>query len=358
MNRESLLAIAALVVVAGALTTLVLSGAIAAPDEPETDAAIDAPPALLEVTIAADDVAGETATLEVDTYLEDRGVPAENVTVVHRTTNTDTSLIEDTTALEAGVVEPDTEDIVSGTIDVPREGSHEIETFVYVDGMRVESTTHRISGLDSLTPAYAETGLDFHRFGEDGASPLADVPAIEYSIESADGETAQLDVSSYLTNGGDETANALEVELKARQADSNIVADRKTVDVGAVDSGDTATPSATLEVPDEYQYQLDAILWLDGTIVATDRAGADLRPESVVENASDADERGLDAGDFEEDDDALEAVEDDAADDGEPARDAPEEEAEDAADGTPGFGLVAAAAALLAALALTRRKFQ
>ncbi|AXR77098.1 DUF7490 domain-containing protein [Natrarchaeobaculum sulfurireducens] len=356
MNRESLLAIVALVVVVAALSTLGLSGAIAAPEESETDAALDAPPALLEVTIAADDVASETATLEVDTYLEDRGVAAENVTIVHRTTNTDTSLIEDTTALEVGIVEPDTEDVVTGTIDVPREGSHEIETFVYVDGMRVESTTHRISGLDSLTPAYAETGLDFHRFGEDGASPLADVPAIEYSIESADGETATLDVSSYLTNGGDETADELEVELKARQADSNIVADRKTVDVGAVDSGNTATPSATLEVPDEYRYQLDAILWLDGTIVATDRAGADLRPESVVENASDADERGLDAGDFEEDDEALEAVEEDAADDS--ARDVPDEEAEDAGDATPGFGPIVVAAALLGVLALTRRKNQ
>lgn len=342
MNRESLLAIAALVVVVATLSTLLLGGAITNPDEP--DVPREVAPNVLEMTLAADEVSGETATLAVDTHLEARTGPTENATLVHRATNGDTGLIEDTTTVAVGPIDDGAEEVVTSTIEVPRDGSHEIETLVYVDGTRTDTRTYRVSGMNSLTPTYADSSLDFHRFGDEGYA-LANVPAIEYTIQSADGETAHLEVASYLTNGGDDPAGDLELEVKARQADSNIVADRETVPVSDVDPGETVAPTTDLEVPDEYRYHLDAILWRDGSIVATERAGADLRPESVVENASDADDRGLSARDFETDDD-VEAV---PADDSGPVRDTA---TEDADDGTPGFGPLGTAVAVAVAIAL------
>ncbi|ARS90569.1 DUF7490 domain-containing protein [Natrarchaeobaculum aegyptiacum] len=342
MNRESLLAIAALVVVVATLSTLLLGGAITNPDEP--DAPREVAPSVLETTLAADEVSGETATLVVDTHLEARAGHTENATLVHRATNGDTGLVEDTTTIGVDPIDDGAEEVVTSTIDVPRDGSHEIETLVYVDGTRTDATSYRVSGMDSLPPTYADSSLDFHRFGDEGYA-LADVPALEYTIQSADGQTAHLEVASYLTNGGEDAAGDLELEVKARQADSNIVADRETVPVEDVDPGETVAPTTDLEVPDEYRYHLDAILWRDGSIVATERAGADLRPESVVENASDADERGLDATDFEETD-GVETV---PADDSGPVRD---DVAEEAGDGTPGFGPLGAAVAVAVGLAL------
>lgn len=344
MNRELALAIAAVVVAVAALATLALSGAVSAPAEPETGAAVetDGHASLLEVTIAADEVAGETVRLEVDTYLEHRGDPVENVTVVHRATNADTSLVEDTTEREVGTLEEEREVVVPATVAVPREGTHRIESFVYVDGTRTESSSYRVSGVDSLTPAYAETGLEFHRFGGDYGGALSDVPAIEYSIESTTDETATLAVTSYLTNAGDDVADTVEVEVKARQADSNIVADSETVTVSNVEPGETATPEVELEVADEYGYYLDAILWHDGTIVATDRAGADLDPNASAENST------LETADFEESDDEFETVEEDGAD-GEHdsgTGEGSDYAAEDSADGTPGFGFEAGIATL------------
>lgn len=356
MNREFALGVAAVVVAVAALATLALSGAVSSPDEPETGAEIgtDGHASLLEVTIAAGDVSGDTATLEVDTYLEHRGDPVENVTVVHRATNTETGLVEETTEREVGTLAGETEEVVPATIDVPREGTHRIETFVYEDGTRTESSSYRVSGVDSLTPAYAETGLEFHRFGVDYGA-LADVPAIEYSVESTTDDEATLAVTSYLTNEGDDVAEDLEVELKARQAESNIVADSERVAVSNVDPGDTVTPTVELEVPDEYGYQLDAILWLDGTIVATDRAGADLRPNTSAENSS------LETTDFESDDDGeIETVEENGdVGDGDDASNGDENDGDDAedtaSDGTPGFGIGIAALALLG-VALTRAR--
>ncbi|SDR35461.1 DUF7490 domain-containing protein [Natronobacterium texcoconense] len=352
MNRELALSGAAFVVVALALATLALSGAVADPAEPDTAAELDGHASLLEVTIAADEVSGETVALEVDSHLQHHGGPVSNVTIVHRATDTETGLVEETTDHEVGTLDGEVETTATATVDVPRDGSYEVETFVYVDGTRTESTSHRVSGVDALTPAYADSSVEFHRFGDGGV--LADVPAIEYSVADASDGGATLEVTSYLTNEGDERATDLEVELKARQAGSNVVADASTVSVPAVQPGETVTPAAELEVSDEYEYYLDAVLWLDGTIVETDRALADLRPDGEDGESS------FETADFEDDDGGFETVEEDAG----PTRgpvddDGAGDDVADQGDGTPGFSIVLTTIAVIAAivaLAVTRTR--
>jgi PGF-CTERM protein len=348
MNRESLLAVATLVVVIGAVTTLALAGAVSDPADSET--AADVEPAghvsLTEITISADEVTGGTATLAVDTHLEHRGDPAENVTVVHRATDTGTGLVENTTKRSVRTLDDDGEIVVSDRVSIPRESSYEIETFVYRDGTRTESASRSVDGVDALTPAYADTDVEFHRFGGSAGGSLADVPAIGYSIASTTDDTATLEVDSYLTNTGDDTESDLELEVSARQADSNVVADTATVDLSAIDPGKTALPTVELEVPQDYDYYLDAVLWRDGTIVGTNRAVANLGPGSLSVNETGGD-GGLEVSDFEGGSDR--AADDGAAGDGYSGGD------DSSADGTPGFGVGVAVVALLATLALTRR---
>ncbi|ELY40813.1 DUF7490 domain-containing protein [Natronorubrum tibetense] len=348
MNREYVLAIAALVVVVGALSTLALTGAVSDPDDSETatDVETDGDVSLAEITISSEDVTGGTATIAVDSHLEHRGDPVDNVTVVHRVTDTNSGLVENTTEREVDVLGEGSSDrsetVVTDSVAVPRESSYEIETFVYRDGARLESASHSIEGVDALTPAYADTDVEFHRFG--GGS-FADVPAIEYAIESTTDDRATLEVASYLTNTGDDAEDDLELEVKARQSGSEVVADSATVDLSTVDPGETASPTVDLEVPTEYDYYLDAVLWRDGTIVETDRAVANLGEGSLSVDETDG-EGGLEVSDFTGGSgvgtDDADAADDDHDDD----RDG---------DGTPGFGAAIAVAALLATIALARR---
>ena len=345
MNRESLLAVATLVVVVGALTTLALAGAVSDPDQAKTAGTVEntGEVSLVELTIGTDEVTGGTATLAVDTYLEHRGGPVSNVTVVHRAIDTKTGLVEDTTERTVETLTDDGEVVVSSTVDVPRKSGYEIETFVYRDGRRTESASHTVEGVGSLTPAYADTDVEFHRFG--GGS-LADVPAIGYSIESSTADTATLAVRSYLTNTGDGTESDLELEVKARQADSNVVADTATVELSAIESGKTASPSVDLTVPQGYDYYLDAVLWRNGTIVGTDRAAANLGPGTLSVNETTSD-GGLEVSDFSNT--GGSGTDDGSAADG-------DETSDDAsADQTPGFGIAVAVTALLATIALARR---
>ncbi|WP_436345128.1 DUF7490 domain-containing protein [Natronorubrum sp. FCH18a] len=352
MNRESVLAIAALVVVIGALSTLALAGAVSDPDDSEAaaDVETEGDVSLAEITISTEEVTGGTATLAVDTHLAHRGDPVENVTVVHRVTDTNSGLVENTTEREVETLgeesDAEAETVVTDSVAVPRESSYEIETLIYRDGARTESTSHSIQGVDALTPAYADTDVEFHRFG--GSGSLADVPAIEYAIESSTDDRASLEVASYLTNTGDDPEPDLELEVKARQAGSEIVADSATVDLSTVDAGETASPTVELEVAQEYDYYLDAVLWRDGTIVETDRAVANLGPGSLSVDEADG-EDGLEVSDFTG---GSGLSSDAAADADESTHDRNDDRDE---DGTPGFGGAVAAAALLATIALARR---
>lgn len=337
MNRELVLVgAAAAVVVAVSLAALLFPGVIAEPAVPETEADVERPGgvAVAEVTIAAEEVTGASATLAVGTYLEHRGGPVENVTVVHRATDTNTGLVEATTEIEVDPLEDEAERLVPGSITVPRESGYEIETFVYRDGSRVESASHTVEGVGTLTPAHADTDVEIHRFGGPHV-PGVDLPAVEYSVASADGDRATLDVSTYLTNGGDDVEDGLELEVTARQSEANVVADATRIDVGALEPGETAAPSAEVTVPEEYDYSLDVVLWKEGTIVGSDRAAANLGPGNLTVDDA-AVEDGFEVSDFEGGDRTT-------------PEERPDAEDEEIAEGQPGFGAVGA---LVGALAL------
>jgi hypothetical protein len=139
--------------------------------------------------------------------------------------------------------------------------------------------------------------------------------------------------------------------LKARQVESGIVASEQEIEVESIGASQTARPGSDLVVPTQYNYYLDAILYNDGVIVDTARAGATLDPtERVPENDTER-EVELDVGDFDSDDDVYDPDEDSAADTGgDDGADAPSSD-----DGGPGFGVAVALLATVLGLSLRAR---
>lgn len=341
MNRELVLvAIALGVVVATALALLFVPGAVSSPFDPDA-AGEQVPPGhvhIEEVTIAAGDVTGANATLEVDTYLRHRGNPVENVTVVHRATDSNTGLIatESERAVEALAEESETR--VRGNVTVPRRSDYRIETIVYANGNRQRTATHHVEGVGSLVPDHARTDVAFRRT----AAGDAGLPAIAYSVASTDGDRVTLAVSPYLTNTGDQPERDLDLEVIARQSDSNVIADTETVAVGTVGPGATTAPTVELTVPEGYDYTLDAVLWREQTAVASAQAAAAIGPGNLTVSNS-TDDGGLEISDFERDAGP-------GGDDGSADRD------ENGDDATPGFGAAATLVAVLGAVALYARR--
>jgi PGF-CTERM protein len=329
MRIEALLASIALVVLLGTVVAATLvSGFVADPGPDEPPARLD----VAETTLSAGEVTGETAALDVTTYVQHRGGPAENVTVVVRATDAESGLVADTTSRELGTVRDEGEREVSLSVTVPREGGYEVTTILYVDGQRVDTASASVSGVEALEPPRTRTSVSFHQF--------PDRPSIEYRIASADGDRVTLDVTSYLTNGGDDPESGLRLVVTARHADAYVVADRTETIVGTVDPGQTVSPEVQVTVPDDNNYYLDATLWRDGVVLESTRAAANLDPEETISVNETRREIEFEAGDFE------------TGDGGAPRR-PPETEA--GAESQPGLGIGVALVALVGSLLAARR---
>jgi hypothetical protein len=344
MNRVTALAAATAGVVAVALLAAVaVPGAVANPAEEGPTR--PGPVRLNDVSIARGPVGGETATLQVETRLEHAGPPAENVTVEFRAVDDDSGLLETSRSVDVGTITREGEVTVRTNLTVRREGSYRIETYVYRNGTRIDEGRRTVAGLEALQPDYVDTAVGFTR--SEVVSPIAVsvVDAGETGPNASGRARVTLGVAASLTNEGDEPSGDLRVELVARQADSNLVADRTSVDVPTIRPGRTEEATAELTVADEYNYYVDAVLYRDGVIVDSARTVANLAPEERLDPDVTVRERELDVSDFEgggRGDDDLQPT-------GTPT--------ESTAGGAPGFGPVGAVAALalLGAGLLARR---
>lgn len=336
MNYERTLLAAAV-----ALLVVVAAAAVAVPDAvAERDE--DVRPSRLslqdDVSVRTAEVTGETATLTLGVRLAHRGGDAENVSVELRAVDADTGLLVTTERVAVGTVSGDREVAVASNLTVPREGSYRFEVAAYEDGRRVGSGATTVSGVGSLTPDYARTSVRFERFGDSG------IPSVSYSVANVSGDRVRLATRSHLTNTGDGSVGDLRLVVVARQAESNIVADRKTVDVGEIRPGRTAEVAVNLTVPDDYNYRLDAVLQRDGVVLGVTSATAELDPSRPLPENVSRERVDIDASDFEREEGTR----------------APERERTGTVEEqAPGFtGVVAVVAVLAAALLLRRRSYQ
>ncbi|WP_276298828.1 DUF7490 domain-containing protein [Halorussus lipolyticus] len=336
MNRETMLAGAVVLVVAvSVLAVAVVPGAIA---DTESDPVRTGHLSIQEVAIAPGPVSGGTATLQVDTRLEHTQGRSENVTVLVRAVHLESGLVETTSERAVSPISGEREVSVRQNLSVERSGGYRIETVVYRDGERIAEGRKEVRGVGTLTPEYARTSVNFHWQGQKG------LPPVEYTIQDAEDNRTTLNVSTFLTNEGDVASDQLRVVFTVRQADSNIVADRSSAQVGQIAPGRTATPSVELSVPDGYNYYLDAVLWKDGVIVGTARSVANLNPTETVAANETVREVGIEVGDF------------DGDRRGDKDRDYETTIESGASGGVPGFGTGVAVVALGGALLLARRK--
>lgn len=336
MEREWLLA--------GAIVALVTATVIGAALVPgavadRSDEVVEGDLHLQEIVITDGRVGGETVDLETDVRLAHRRGVSENVTVEFRAVGLESGLVTDSRVVEVGRVSGDREVSVQETLTVERGGGYRVEAIVYRDGERRSTGAKEVRGTGALTPAYADVPVEFHRFAR------GELPVVEYSVAEAGDNRTALSVSTYLTNTGETRAEGLRLVVKARQVESGIVADEREVTVDGVAPGQTSTPEASLTVPSQYNYYLDAVLWKDGVIVDTARAGASLDPTERVPTNTTEREVGLQVGDFERDGGGREDGDSRTA----------QSEATPGSSG-PGFGIAAVVLAVLGAVLLARTK--
>jgi PGF-CTERM protein len=333
MDSKRVLATGAVVVVVGALlAAAAMPAAIANPgdDGPLRPGPVD----VVDADIATDEITGQTADLRLYATLDHRGNPAANVTVLFKATDAESGLLVAEREVDVGDLTTEGERRVSTVLSVPREGGYELEGVVYRNGTRVDEFSRTVNGVEALTPNYARSNVSFVE------DPVLE--PVTVSIADAGENRTTLELGSWLTATGPSEADSLSVTFIVRQAESNVVAARTTVDAGGLREGRSETVSADVTVPSEYNYYVDAVLSRDGVIVDTAGGVVNLDPSETIERDQTRREVEFDASDFDNDDGEHER----------PQR----TDAARTVTNTPGFGPGVAAVALLAAGLLARRR--
>lgn len=336
MRRDRVLAgVAAALLLVGAVAAVAVPGVLADP-EPD-DPVRPGPVRVSEVAIAPGSVSGATAELRLAARIDHAGNPTENVSVRFRAFDAESGLLATERVVEVGTLSEDGSVPVNGTLRVAREGGYVLETTVFRDGEMVDQQTRRVSGMEALKPPYAQS---FVSFTESDA-----VPPLAVSVDDAGENRTTLRITASLTNGGDDASENLRVEFVLRQADSNLQADTVTESVGQIRAGRTAKTSATVTVPNDYNYYVDAVLYRDGVLIDTARSVANLDPRERISVNETTREVEFDVGDF------------DPGEDADGATDRPREAvATETSTGSPGFTAVVAVVALLALALVARRR--
>lgn len=331
MDRERTLAGAAVLLVGVALL-----GAVAAPGvlaDPSDDGPVrPGHVGVVDAAVSTGEITGQNAELTLHTTLRHRGNPTENVSVRFRAVDTESGLLADETSVPVGTMTSDGEREVTGTLSVPREGGYRLEATVYRNDSRVDSYSRSVRGVEALTPAYARSNVSFT---EDSV-----LEPVSVSIVEANEDRTTLEIGGWLTAAGPSEGSGLSVTFIVRQAESNVVASRTTVDAGSLREGRSEMVTADVTVPSEYNYYIDAVLTRDGVIIDSAAGVVNLNPTETIDSDRTEKEVEFEAGDFEE-----------GTESGEPDR---RPDATETVTSTPGFGPVVAVVALLGAALLAR----
>ncbi|MFB6304335.1 MAG: PGF-CTERM sorting domain-containing protein [Haloferacaceae archaeon] len=289
MRRERTLAAAAAVVATVAVVTAALvPGALA--DPTDEGPVRPGPVELVELPISQTAVTGETVTLRVEARLAHRGNPTPNVTVRFRAVDADSGLVATTRTVDVGDVSGDREVSATANLTVERQGGYRIEAVAFADGERMATGARTVSNLGALTPPYARSTVRF--------TDRTALPPVSVSVDAVRDDRATLNVSASLVNGGDEPVGDLRVTVVLRQAESNLVAARRTVEVGRIRPGRTAGPTVSVTVPNGYNYYVDATLVRDGVVLDTARGVANLDPQRTIQANATTRDVELDVSDF------------------------------------------------------------
>ncbi len=333
MDRERTLAVGAVLVVGVALLgAAVAPGVLADPSDqgPVRPGNVD----VVDAAVSTGEITGQHAELTLHTTLRHRGNPAENVSVRFRAVDTDSGLLEAEKRVQVGEMSGGGEQSVPATLTVEREGGYQLEVVVYRNDTRIDSFSRTVGGVSALTPGYAESNVSF--------TDDAVLDPVAVSVVETTEDRTTLELGGWLTAEGPTRGSDLTVTFVVRQAESNVVAARTTVDAGDIREGRSKIVTTDVTVPSEYNYYIDAVLTRDGVIIDTATGVVNLDPTETIDANRTTRDVEFDAGEFAD------------SDGNERATEQPAMTEEELSTETPGFGPVVAVVALLGIALLAR----
>ncbi len=225
--------------------------------------------AITGINVGAEKITGSQVSLNVTTDVENTyGISSGISRVQLKAYDTETGLVVSDTACDAGFLGIRGAGSVSQTIELPRKGSFRLESTVFENGQRKGRGEITVYNLERLTPDNQEAGLL--------------ISDIDFMVKSVSGERAAIQTDIYFTNENPAPNGPFDIEVKAKETDAHLLADKQLTRIESIKPEATSVASVTLSVPDQYNYVVEVLVWKNGAIVKRGDGIVQLRPGTMV----------------------------------------------------------------------------
>jgi hypothetical protein len=235
------------------------------------------PPSTLsirEVDVKPVEVTSARIEVNVTAYIIHAGSKTRNATMLIRAINSDTKLLETQVFTPIPETESDIEKTlsVSTNLNVERNGGYELNILLFDNGSIRDSGTVNIQGLNAMTPESKRSGVTLNN--------------IDFTVGGVSAGKVSIKSDIYLENKGQDVSDNLKLIVKAREATSNLIADKTNAETGTIINETTAVKTVQLVVPDEYNYMVVVELWRGETLINTWEKPVLLAPTKTVPKES------------------------------------------------------------------------
>jgi hypothetical protein len=221
------------------------------------------------MSVGAETVDPSRVTLNVTTEIENyEGFGSGTPRLQLRAFNTETGILEAERTETLESIGWGGSRIATQTIDLPRKGSYRLIATVYEGESRKAQGEITVYNLDRLIPDSQQSGLV--------------IGDIDFIARKVSGDSVDIQADLYIGNDDPGPSGAFDVEVKAKEMDAHLVADKETVHVDNVDSGKIYVASVILTVPDQYNYVLEVLFWKNGTIIKRGEGTVQLRTGTTL----------------------------------------------------------------------------
>lgn len=217
-------------------------------------------------------VLAQSVVLNVSSTLDNRGGAASGqLRLEAKAYAEDTGFLIAQNASDVGTIAPDKTRSVPILLTVPRTGSVRIDVALYEDDLGRERASITARNLGALEPDLLDTGLR--------------VSGVDFLVRGVDNSTgtrrATIQTDLSLTNEGASASEDLQVQVKAREVTTSLIADVQWLTTGTIRPGTTAVRSVNLTVPDGYNYEFEILTWRGDVVIARNAGDVQLAPTFV-----------------------------------------------------------------------------
>jgi hypothetical protein len=240
-----------------------------------------------EVDVKPIEVTSALVELNITAYINHEGGKTKNASMLVRAINSDTGLLE--TQVSTPIPETHQTDsektlTVSQNIEIQRIGGYELKLLIFDAGSIVDSGSVNIQGLTTLTPQSKRSGLLLNN--------------IDFTASNVSKGFVTIKSDIYFENKGSEASENLKMIIKAKQADSNLIADKTSSETEVIPSEATTVKSVQLVVPDEYNYMVVVELWRGDVLINTWEKPVLLAPTKTIPKESEEKNMNIEVSKF------------------------------------------------------------